>query len=40
MNEAMNNLMTRRSVRKFKSDMIPEDVLKRIVESSLQLFWL
>lgn len=33
MNEAMNNLMTRRSVRKFKPDMISEDVLNRIVEA-------
>lgn len=33
MNEAMNNLMTRRSVRKFKPDIIPEDVLNRIVEA-------
>lgn len=33
MNEAMNNLMTRRSVRKFKPDMVPEDVLNRIVEA-------
>ena len=33
MNEAMNNLMTRRSVRKFKPDMIPEDVLNRIVKA-------
>lgn len=33
MNEAMNNLMSRRSVRKYKPDMIPEDVLKRIVEA-------
>lgn len=33
MNEAMNNLMTRRSVRKYKPDMIPEDVLHRIVEA-------
>ena len=33
MNEAMKNLMTRRSVRKYKPDMIPEDVLNRIVEA-------
>lgn len=33
MNEAMNNLMTRRSVRKFKPDVIPEDVLNRIVKA-------
>lgn len=33
MNEAMNSLMTRRSIRKYKPDMIPEDVLKRIVEA-------
>ncbi len=33
MNEAMQNLLTRRSVRKFKSDMVPEDILKRIIEA-------
>lgn len=33
MNEAMNNLLTRRSIRKFKNEMIPEDVLNRIIEA-------
>lgn len=29
--DAMTNLLTRRSVRKFKPDMVPSDVLERIV---------
>lgn len=29
--DAMTNLLTRRSVRKYKPDMIPEDVLNRII---------
>ena len=33
MNEALQNLLTRRSVRKFKPDMVPEDVLSRIIEA-------
>lgn len=33
MNEAMKNLLERRSVRKFKPDMVPEDVLNRIIEA-------
>lgn len=33
MNEAMNNLLTRRSVRRFKQDMVPDDVLTRIIEA-------
>ena len=33
MNEAIKNLLTRRSVRKYKPDMVPEDVLNRIVEA-------
>ena len=33
MNEAMNNLLTRRSVRKYKHDPVPADVLERIVKA-------
>jgi len=32
MNEAINNLISRRSVRKYKSDMIPNDILDKILE--------
>lgn len=31
--DAMENLLTRRSVRKYKPDMIPEDVLNKIIEA-------
>ena len=33
MSEVINNMKTRRSIRKYKPDMIPEDVLNRIVEA-------
>lgn len=33
MNEVLNNLLTRRSTRNFKPDMIPKDVLDQIVEA-------
>lgn len=33
MNEAMQNLLTRRSIRKYKPDMVPEDVLARVIEA-------
>ena len=33
MNETMQNLLSRRSVRKYKEDMVPEDVLERIIEA-------
>ena len=33
MSEVINNMKTRRSIRKYKPDMIPEDVLKRIIEA-------
>lgn len=32
MSEVINNMKTRRSIRKYKPDMIPEDVLNRIIE--------
>lgn len=35
MNEAMNNLLTRRSTRKFTKEPIPADVLKDIVDAAL-----
>ena len=31
MNETLKTLITRRSIRKFKSDMIPEDILNQIL---------
>ena len=33
MSEVNNNMKTRRSIRKYKPDMIPEDVLNRIIEA-------
>ena len=31
MNEALSNIMTRRSVKAYKPDMVPHDVIERIV---------
>lgn len=33
MSEAMQNMLTRRSVRAFRDDPVPEDVLERIIEA-------
>ncbi len=33
MNEVLNNILTRRSVRKYKPDMIEDDVLERIIKA-------
>lgn len=33
MNEAMNNILTRRSCRKYKPDMIPQDILDEILKA-------
>ena len=33
MNETINNIKTRRSIRKYKSDMIPNDIIDKIIES-------
>ena len=33
MNETMQSILTRRSVRSYKPDMIPEDVLERILKA-------
>jgi len=33
MSEAMENLLTRRSIRKYKPDMVPEDVIARVVKA-------
>lgn len=33
MSEVINSMKTRRSIRKYKPDMIPEDVLNRIIEA-------
>lgn len=35
MSEVINNMKTRRSIRKYKPDMIPEDVLNRIIEAGI-----
>ena len=35
MNEVMNNILTRRSIRKFTEEPIPADVLKDIVDAAL-----
>ena len=31
--DAMNNLLTRRSIRKYKSDMLPREVIEKIIEA-------
>lgn len=33
MSDAMQNMLTRRSIRKYKPDMVPMDVIERIVEA-------
>ena len=33
MEEALNNILTRRSIKKFKSDMIPDEILNQILEA-------
>ena len=33
--EAIKNLLTRRSVRKFKSDMVPKDIIEKIIEAGM-----
>ncbi|MDO5392817.1 MAG: nitroreductase [Eubacteriales bacterium] len=33
MNEILNNMKTRRSIRGYKPDMVPQDVIERIVEA-------
>jgi len=33
MNEALNNMRTRRSIRAYKPDMVPQDVIDRIIEA-------
>ena len=35
MNEALHNIMTRRSIRKFKDDQVPREVLEKIIEAGL-----
>ena len=34
MNEALNNLLTRRSIRKYKSEQVPEDKLLSVLEAA------
>ena len=31
--DAMNNLLTRRSIRKYKPDMLPREVIEKIIEA-------
>ena len=33
MNEVIKNILTRRSIRKYKSDMIPQDIINQIIEA-------
>ena len=33
MNEAYENIMTRRSVRKYKPDMVERDLIEKVVEA-------
>lgn len=35
MNEVLNKIKTRRSIRKFKSDMIPKEILEQIMEAGI-----
>ena len=31
--DAITNMLTRRSIRKYKSDMIPKDIIGKIIEA-------
>ena len=33
--DAMTNLITRRSIRKFKSDMVPKEIIEKIIEAGV-----
>ncbi|MBQ7925505.1 MAG: nitroreductase [Lachnospiraceae bacterium] len=33
MNQAMENILTRRSIKKFKSDMVPKEIIEQIVKA-------
>ncbi|MBQ7933263.1 MAG: nitroreductase [Lachnospiraceae bacterium] len=33
MNQSLENILTRRSIKKFKSDMVPKEILEQIVEA-------
>ncbi|MGN0536382.1 MAG: nitroreductase [Acutalibacteraceae bacterium] len=33
MNETLNNMMTRRSVRKYKSDMVPKEIIDTVIKA-------
>ena len=35
MSEALENIKTRRSIRKYKPDMIPQEILDQIIEAGL-----
>lgn len=35
MNEALNNIKTRRSIRKFKPNPVPQEILDQIIEAGL-----
>ena len=33
--DAMTNLLTRRSIRKYKGDMLPREVIEKIIEAGV-----
>ena len=35
MSEALENIRTRRSIRKYKPDMVPQEILDKIIEAGL-----
>ena len=35
MNEVMNNILTRRSVRSYKTDAVPEELLMQVLQAGL-----
>lgn len=35
MNETLNNIKTRRSIRKYKSEMLPEDIINKIIDAGM-----
>ena len=35
MNETLNNIKTRRSIRRFKPDPVPQEILDQIIEAGL-----
>ena len=37
MSELLDKMQTRRSIRRFKSDMLPKDVIEKIVEAVVKV---